>query len=376
MENSYTETTSKSWGNRIMESLKGILFGLLLVALAFIVLWWNEGRAVKTAKSLEEGASSVVTISSSAVAKENEQKLVHLTGMATTNEILIDADFKISLPAIKLRRIVEMYQWKEEKSEKKEKKMGGSEETVTTYSYKKVWDDNIISSENFKQKEGHTNPTTFQYSSSEKIAQNVQVGGFTLSPSLIQKINKYEKLNPQTFDSTQKSSQEIYIGRGNINSPEIGDVKISFEAVKPIEVSIVAKQVGNSFEPYKAEAGGEVELLEYGNVPAAKMFSEAQSTNTTMTWIFRIAGIAMMFFGIMTIFKPLVTVADVLPFLGSILNMGLGIFSAVISFSLSFITIALAWLFYRPVLGIILLVIGIGIFVGIKFISPKKKTAK
>ena len=55
------------------------------------------------------------------------------------------------------------------------------------------------------------------------------------------------------------------------SDPEVGDVRVSFEAVMPAVVSIVSQQRGDSFMPYVVKTG-EVELLEYGEASAAAMF--------------------------------------------------------------------------------------------------------
>jgi hypothetical protein len=60
MTDTYTETTTKGWSTRIGESIKGILFGIVLIGLSCMLLFWNEGRAVQTTKSLNEGAGLVV----------------------------------------------------------------------------------------------------------------------------------------------------------------------------------------------------------------------------------------------------------------------------------------------------------------------------
>jgi len=72
----------------------------------------------------------------------------------------------------------------------------------------------------------------------------------------------------------------------------------------------------------------------------------------------------MMFIGLSLIFKPLSTLGAVIPFLGNLLGMGLGLIAGLISFVLTLITIALAWVFYRPLLGIGLLLVagGVGYF--------------
>ena len=57
---SFTETTTTGWFSRMGKSISGILIGGIFALVAFPVLWWNEGRSVKTAKGLEEGAKVTV----------------------------------------------------------------------------------------------------------------------------------------------------------------------------------------------------------------------------------------------------------------------------------------------------------------------------
>ena len=82
-----------------------------------------------------------------------------------------------------------------------------------------------------------------------------------------------------------------------------------------------------------------------------------------MTWILRGVGFFMMGIGLSMVFKPLSVIADVLPFLGNLVEAGTGFIAFLIAFGFSFITIAIAWLFYRPLLGGGLLVLGIAAFV-------------
>src|SRR5688500_5995550 len=119
-----TVVTHQSWFGRIRESFKSFVVGLAMFVAAFPVLFYNEGRAVRTEKSLEEGQGAVVTVAADAVNPANEKKLVHMTGAAATTETLSDPEFGVATNAIKLRRNVEMYQWKEKEETKTEKKTG------------------------------------------------------------------------------------------------------------------------------------------------------------------------------------------------------------------------------------------------------------
>ena len=44
----YTEVTRTGYGTRLKNSLGGVLIGILMFIGGTILLWWNEGRAVKT----------------------------------------------------------------------------------------------------------------------------------------------------------------------------------------------------------------------------------------------------------------------------------------------------------------------------------------
>jgi hypothetical protein len=63
----FTTVTRKGWGIRSKNSIGRAIFGFILAALAIVLLFWNEGRAVKRYKDLKEGAGIVVSTDSSAV---------------------------------------------------------------------------------------------------------------------------------------------------------------------------------------------------------------------------------------------------------------------------------------------------------------------
>ena len=50
----YQEVTRTSYGSRVKSSFGGIFTGFLMFCIGTGLLWWNEGRAVKTTKMLNE----------------------------------------------------------------------------------------------------------------------------------------------------------------------------------------------------------------------------------------------------------------------------------------------------------------------------------
>ena len=109
----YVEVTRRGFGSRGKDSIGGALFGVVLVLIGTVLLFWNEGRAVKRYKDLKEGAAAVVSIPSDQVDPAMEGKLVHLKGETETGEPLKDEAFGVTAQAVKLIRKAEMYQWVE-----------------------------------------------------------------------------------------------------------------------------------------------------------------------------------------------------------------------------------------------------------------------
>ena len=379
---SFTETTSESWFGRLGNSIKSVLFGFVLFIAAFPVLWMNEGCSARTAAGLYEFKKLVVTVPADKVAQANDKKPVHVTAKATTEETLTDAEFEISAEkAIHLQREVEMFQWVEHKDEDKKKKVGGGTETVTTYDYKKEWSTSTEDSSNFKVSEGHENPD-MPIHGTHQTAEVVKFGAFTLPGGLKTDLNNYEKLPAEKAPANLPeaiATRTVYTNDGifyigdDPSNPQIGDLRISFNVVKPADASVAAQQVGDSFEPWKSKTDTEIYRLMYGTKSSDEMVQQMLSENSMMTWIFRFVGFLMMTFGIAAIFNPLVVVADVIPILGDFLQGGILLFAGVIGAALSMITIGIAWLFYRPLYGIIFIIVAVALIVGLRFMLAGKR---
>ena len=380
MPDSSTSVTSESWISRLVGSIVGVLVGILMILGSFPVLFWNEGRAVRTAKSLQEGAAEVVSVAPDQVVAANEGRLVYTTGQATTSESLTDADFGVTTPAIRLVRKAEMYQWKEDRQSETRKKLGGGTETVTTYTYKNEWSPTVITSTGFHEAQGHQNPDSLPIPGASWTAKAVTLGAFTLSAAQVAKLDQTEAVradaNPSpTLPANVKFDQGGYYRGADPGTPVVGDERITFEAVRPAAISVIGRQVGTTFEPDQTTAVP-ILLVTYGTVSADGMFKVAEASNRTLTWILRGAGFVAMLIGFALVFRPLVTVADVVPLIGTILGVGTFLAAFSLAIGLSLVTIGVAWVVYRPVLGIALLVVAIGSVVAAYRMGAGKKGVK
>ncbi len=381
MSDSFTETVTTGWLSRIGNSIKGIVVGIIMIMASFPVLFINEGCAVKTRKDLNQGAKECVPADPASVDSAKEGKLVHLNGIAKSQGSLKDERFGVSAEALKLKRQVEMYQWKENTSTDTKKKLGGKEEKTTTYTYEKVWAEGRIDSGKFNQSSDHANPSS-TLASQTWTATPITTGAYTLSSGLVDQINRFTALPIQSPQGgiadidgrkVQWNNSQYYIGN-NPAAPAIGDLKVSYLAAMPTEVSIIAQQTGQSFSPYTGASGTTINMLQTGTHTATAMFDNAQESNKVRTWIMRVVGFVGMFIGFSLVFKPLSVVADVLPVAGDIVGVGTGIVAFLLAAPLSLITISAAWIFYRPLIGVpLLLLAGVGLYFLFKKIAAVRK---
>ena len=285
----YQKVTTTSYGSRLKNSLGGVGMGFLMIIAGIVLLFWNEGRTVKTTRMLKGAQKEYVALGDVAqLHSDLDGKLVHATGLATTDEVLRDNYFGVGANAIKLARKVEYFQWVEHQSSQTRDKVGGGQETVTTYTYSKEWTGSPVNSSTFEDPEykGISNTVLLQLDDENVQAQNVRFGAYRFPEGLVGQMNKRVPLNVEldpefaaymekqmhsNWDVAESesfvhpSNNVIYVGL-DPNNPRVGDVRVTFEKVNPGEVSILANVIGDTFEKYTAKNGKTLLALTDGSV--------------------------------------------------------------------------------------------------------------
>jgi hypothetical protein len=377
---SFTETTSTSWLQRIINSFVGALIGFILVIASIVGIFWNEGRAVETARALAEGAGAVVSVDASKVDPADDGKLVHVMGAASATAPLVDPQFQVKTSGLKLLRAVEMYQWRQDEHTETRNKLGGGQETVTTYTYSRVWSDSRADSSAFRQPNGHSNPP-MAFTRCEFVAGDAKLGAFSLPPDLIGKLGDGARLDVDPATLAAQAGQTpheqvvdgaIYIG-ANPADPRVGDLKISYSLAPNGPVSAIARQTGAGLAPYQTKAGGTLYIIDPGQLDAAQMFKQAESENAVMTWIIRGVALGAMWIGLALAFSPLSALAAVIPFLGSLVGVGAGLASFVLTLVLGPLMVAIAWFTVRPLMSIAIVAIGLALaFAASRLMSSRR----
>lgn len=91
--------------------------------------------------------------------------------------------------------------------------------------------------------------------------------------------------------------------------------------------------------------------------PKQIIFQNAKDSNALMAWVLRVLGVVLVIMGLKLVLAPITLVTSFIPVLGSIVDIGAGLIAILLGISWSFIIISIAWIRFRPVLAIALLVI-------------------
>ena len=429
MADSVSVSSHHSYGSRVGNSFKSILWGIILVIVSICLLARNENNYVKQKAALKEWAEIVQEATINQIDSELEWKEIHVSGeTASKAEALQDSTFWIKTDDLKLKRTVEMYQWYEEEHEECHDNYWWSEDCKTTYTYDTKRSDEAISSNDFYQTTNHENPSTWEYESDERVKEPITLWVYTLTPIFINQLTNYKTINlseqninipekykliadqtaqtndtttvednnnnylywdnetttgtttettTETTNTTIASNEKFHINSDYIyiwldpTKPAVWDLRITFSSVKPWTVSVVWKQMGNELTSYKVSNWRNINLLSHGNVSAEDMFLQAQKENKMMTWIIRFIGLLLMYCGFAAMFKFIETLVKVLPFLANIIWVWTGIIALWLTLIVGFVTIWTAWLAVRPVIWICCLIVAA---CGIFFLIKKEKS--
>ncbi|HEY1750892.1 MAG TPA: TMEM43 family protein [Caulobacteraceae bacterium] len=364
MSDQYTEVTTQGFFSRLGSSLAGLLLGPLLIIGAIWLLAWNEGRAVQALSGLGDASKSLVEASANAVSPANEGKLVHVVGPATAATPIEDPDVGVKFKdQVAVGRTAQMYAWEEKQRQTTHDNLGGGRTTTTTYTYDQAWLASPPDSSKFKHPDGHQNPD-MAVTSTRWSASDAKLGGYTLDPDVLKLADVTSPLQADAPKHWQAVGGALY--KGDPDAPKAGDLKVSYLGLASgSTLSVLADQSHGGFAPFQTKNGYQIEMVKDGNQPAPLMLAAKRGSESTMTWLLRVIGFVAMVSGFSMFLGPISTFAAVIPFLGSIAR-GAAMFAAVvISVPITLVVVALAWIAFRPLIGIALLVVGAGLFFGL-----------
>jgi hypothetical protein len=363
-------TTRTSWLSRLGSAFGGVLTGLALIVASVCLLAWNEGRSVQSIRANKEGATTVTAVSPDRIAPANEGRLIHVTAPAAAEGQRADAALDVSAEGLLLSRKVEYFHWVETSRSEARTRLGGGEETVTTYSYDRRWTPTPQDSTGYQQAAAHQNPSP-AIKDAAFHAEKARLGAFTVDRAVLDQVSADQPLEATEAQAATASTAlsrpvrvqdgALYVG-ANPAAPQVGDMRISYLVAPQNQVlSIVGAQAGETIRPYATKAGSPILMVRKGTASADEMFEQAKAANQTLSWILRGVGVAVSIAAFGMVLAPLGVLVDVVPLFGSIVRMGTGLVAGAAGLIVSALVIASAWIVYRPLLGVALIAVAAGV---------------
>ncbi|KAL0109598.1 hypothetical protein PUN28_014566 [Cardiocondyla obscurior] len=340
--------------DQLKQSWLTAVIGCIMCVTGMCLLFWNEGRALKVAYSINEGLRNVVVIPNSMVqASEYEGRLVHLSGPLQVSEPLTEPDYGIVMSSIKLKRRVQMYQWVEIEEEQS---FGRITTEERHYYYTTEWKDKLVDSDHFYIRTGHHNPKEIPIKSQIQVADEVKIGAFTLGTELKSKFKDFIEItsDERPEQKTIKMHSGLYYHSVDLWNPQVGDLRLQFSyAGKHGDVySVVGLLEKDTIKPYYTADGEEILLQQRYRISVEQMFHFERVHNYWRTWANRGLGWLIIFIAASCLANILKTIVTSSTFLCGIVVVESLTMS--VSMSVSLMVIGLAWIWYRPVIGICL----------------------
>lgn len=273
------ELTLQDCLNRIKESYVSFSVGLVLFIGSICLLTWNRINSSQMKEKISHAVHSTKQIEVSpnvtAVDSELDGEVVYFnTSLGLTDgALLTDPDFGVTTPTngMMLERYGSMYQWVEHLDEQK-----------NTYSYTKEWRPYWVNSSAFHDDDTHQNPDSLAFEDYELLVHDpIMVGVYEMPEQIVYApIYTYDKITNLTLDDIPSENTALkentilhdgglYISSGlaggeeedkqktvDPSNPQVGDTKVFFRYIPaPVDISVVARQTGNTFDYIDVENG-------------------------------------------------------------------------------------------------------------------------
>lgn len=405
-----------SYSERLENSKSKVMIGFLLMILTPYFLWASEKQLVKYEKLVSRCQLAVREVANPFVVLRKLESLpVLVKGKTSTREYCgqvrdSELGYLPDVCVVRLKRVVEMYQWVESKKE---------EDKRTVYTYHQEWSECDIDSASFIDC-GHQNPHRQPNTYSTVInADIVKIGSYSLIERQIDMMNNwlasplraipsaavsgYNHLHPHLeqplstrdgvveVDVNNKGYQFLVFG-GTLASPSIGTVRVRYEIIPEGRiVTTVGVQQRDTFRAFceddmhhlsalqccqrgeecdigatcaccsccslgmqcmdgmaGAIVGSDVLLLEERAVNVKTLFDDERRQLQCRMMLIRIVCYLLISLGIYFTLEPIATLLSFVPFLGGIISHILWIAAILLGCTFGMFVSSVAWVMYRP----------------------------
>ncbi|NTV62371.1 MAG: LPXTG cell wall anchor domain-containing protein [Oscillochloris sp.] len=306
----YTEVTRTGCLGNFFNSIVAALIGLALFIGAFPLIWFGEGRT-----NLAQVAATSLIVGPGQADAANEGKLIAVTGQLQASP-LGDSPYLRPGAYLRLERTAEMYAWVEHEHTKTHDTTGGGTRTERTYTYSKEWTAHPESGEGFHVAQGHRNPAQ-PVTSARLSASEGQIGTYDLDLDQLELPSGDDLALTASMVGAESNarligSHYLFQGKGSLDTPTLGDVRISYQALpNGTSLTVFGAQHASQLIAYSTPKGDRLYRGLEGDRAAA--IKQLQTEDTITDWIIRLAALLLMWAGLSMTLGPINAAVGILP---------------------------------------------------------------
>lgn len=239
---------------------------LVIGVLAIVVAFPHVSEMVS-----QSGSDQATSVEYDKINSANIGKLIKVSGLLENDGAIADDVFGVSRNTVKLKRVVETYQW--------------AKDCTETCKYELGWHEGLIDSAEFDA--SHKNPTEVQYESQEFMSEKTTFGAYQIPSALLHKLDYDTTLGPDELIDAYHGDLAVFneylTNSADPLNPKIGDYRISYRYVKDKNITVTAQLAGDTLVEYRksdkstvfeiVEGTTEAETQNETNVLANVLFS-------------------------------------------------------------------------------------------------------
>ncbi len=345
-----------------------LLFLIVGSILAFIsataILWTNEGRV----DFGRIGAGSI-PLETAAIDPGVADAFVAANGVLVGDAPVGDGSFLRPGNWLEVQRLVEMYAWEE----KAKSDASSGTRTPDDYEYRTARSDEPADSSAFAAPADHANPSltvsggTFRPESGHIGAYVVDLRSLDLpdpAPLIL------EREAVVLREERTLSGEYIFIGKGRLEQPQVGDLRLRFQTVAGGKQATLFGQVdGNGIGPYFHRERNRLYRTFFSG--RADALAEMSAEYRFALWGMRVVGLTLYWVSLLLVFSPLTRLLGGVPLLGGLGKGLIAVVTFVVAALLALLVAGIAWFLHNPLALLILLVLAGMIFVVVRLLWPR-----
>ncbi|MDJ0838908.1 MAG: TMEM43 family protein [Acidobacteriota bacterium] len=213
--------------------------------------------------------------------------MVFLRGNLRVVEPIFDATFNMAGNVVRLRRHVSMYQWVEEIVDGKPE-------------YRLEWSEQAHPSNRFKQPEGHVNSKSGPLGKRDFTAGRVYLGAFALSGRLLARFNHFGplRIEDEVRVGRLRDAGDFYYRGRDPDNPEPGDLRVTYQAVSSIPVTLVALQRGHFLDTAYDETMRDITVVKPGRQSPESLYQGTVAVPPRSPWWGRVGSFGLLCIGL------------------------------------------------------------------------------